>query len=118
MIVATSRPVAAYITECELPRTTNGRVFELLLPYQVEGSEKATVFRWRWMYTNTQRAIDAGCGITTGVRTRHALEKQAFIRRVLRELRQRGETLYSVDGQNMPIRGKAMRQHSPLVGRA
>jgi hypothetical protein len=65
MTITTSRPLGAYITERELPRTADGRVFELLLPYQVESLEKATVFRWRWMYTDTQRAVDARCGIPT-----------------------------------------------------
>jgi hypothetical protein len=106
MTIATKRPLGAYITERELPRTPEGRLFELLLPYQLEASEKATVFRWRWMYTDTQRSIDAGCGITNGHRTRHALEKQAFIRQILRELRQKGERLYSLDGQKIPVRGK------------
>src|ERR1700746_657971 len=83
MAIATSCPLGAYITERELPRTTDGRLFEFLLPYQVEASKEATVFRWRWMYSDAQRAIDAKCGITNGQRVRHALEKQAFIRQVL-----------------------------------
>ena len=39
MTIATSRPVGAYITEREMPITADGRVFELLLPYEVEGSK-------------------------------------------------------------------------------
>jgi len=107
MTIATQQPLGSYITERELPRTTDGRMFELLLPYQLEGSEKATVFRWRWTYTNAQRAIDASNGLTSGRRARHTLEKQAFIRQVQRELRERGEKLYCVDGQKIPVRGKA-----------
>jgi hypothetical protein len=107
MTIATKKPLGAYITERELPRTTAGRVFELLLPYQVEASEKATVFRWRWTYTDTQSAIDSESGITNGHRARHVLEKQAFIRQIIRELRQKGERLYSLDGQKIPVRGKA-----------
>ena len=61
MTIATSWPLGAYITERELPRTTDGRMFELLLPYQVEESKQATVFRWRWIYTDAQRAADASC---------------------------------------------------------
>jgi len=45
-------------------------------------------------------------GVTNGQRIRHILEKQAFIRQVVRELRERGEKLYSVEGQKIPIRGK------------
>jgi len=86
---------------------SDGRVFELLLPYQLEGSEKATVFRWRWTYTDAQRTIDASNGLTNGRRARHTLEKQAFIRQVQRELRERCEKLYSVDGQKIPVRGNA-----------
>jgi len=88
MTIATQQPLGSYITERELPRTTDGRVFELLLPYQLEESEKATVFRWRWTYTDAQRAIDASNGLTSGRRARHTLEKQAFIRQVQRELRE------------------------------
>ena len=106
MTIATLQPLGAYITERALPRTALGRVFELLLPYQVEGSKQATVFRWRWTYTDTQRAVDAGCGITHGHRARDTLEKQAFIRQILRELREHGEKLYSVEGQKLPVRGK------------
>jgi hypothetical protein len=107
MTITTLQPLGAYITERELPRTADARVFELLLPYQVEASNQFTVFRWRWTYTDAQKAIDAKNGITRGQRARHALEKQAFIRQVQRELRERGEKLYSVDGQKMPVRGKA-----------
>lgn len=106
MTIDTERPLGAYIIEHELPRTADARVFELLLPYQLEESEKATVFRWRWTYTDTQRATDAKCGILNGQRIRHAIEKQAFIRQILRELREQGQKLYSVDGQKIPVRGK------------
>jgi len=108
MTITTSQPLGAYITERELPRAAEGRVFELLLPYRIEGSEQATVFRWRWRYTDAQRALDAQIGIINGQRARHALEKQAFIRQVLRELRERGERLYSIEGQKIPVRGKAI----------
>jgi hypothetical protein len=81
-------------------------MFELLLLYQVEESEQAA-FRWRWTYTAEQEAIDRKSGGGDGCRARHALEKQAFIRQVLRELRDRGEKLYSVEGRPMPVRGKA-----------
>jgi hypothetical protein len=97
MTIHTSKPLAAYITERELPRTGDARVFELLLPYQVEESKQATVFRWGWTYTGTQEAIDRTSGIN-GCRARHAIEKHAFIRQVLRELKGRGEKLYSVEG--------------------
>jgi len=106
MTIATSQPLGAYITERELARTADSRVFELLLPYQVEGSKQATTFRWRWTYTDAQSASDVRIGIIAGQRARHALEKQAFIRQVLRELRDHGEKLYSVDGQEVPVRGK------------
>jgi hypothetical protein len=106
MIISTSKPLGTYITERELPRTRDARVFELLLPYQVEESEKATVFRWRWTYTAAQEAVDRKTG-GEGCRARHALEKQAFIRQVLRELRGRGDKLYSVEGRQLPVRGKA-----------
>jgi hypothetical protein len=109
MIIHTSKPLAAYITERELPRTGDARVFELLLPYELEESKQATVFRWRWTYTKAQEAIDRSSGIN-GCRARHAIEKQAFIRQVLRELRDRGEKLYSVEGQKMPVRGKTTRE--------
>ena len=107
MTISTSRPLGTYITERELPRTRDARVFELLLPYQVEESEQATVFRWRWTYTAEQEAIDRKSGGGDGCRARHALEKQAFIRQVLRELRDRGEKLYSVEGRRMPVRRRA-----------
>ena len=107
MTISTSRPLGTYITERELPRTRDARVFELLLPYQVEESEQATVFRWRWTYTAEQEAIDRKSGGGNGCRARHALEKQAFIRQVLRELRDRGEKLYSVEGRRMPVRRRA-----------
>jgi len=84
----------------------DGRVFELLLPYQIEETKQATAFRWRWTYTDMQRAVEAKSGITNGYRARHTLEKQSFIRQVLRELRERGEKLYSVEGQKIPVRGK------------
>jgi len=50
----------AYITESELRRTRTGLRFErLVLTYQFEGPRRAqAVSRW-WMYTDTQRAIDA-----------------------------------------------------------
>lgn len=107
MTMSTSRPLGTYITEHELPRTRAARVFELLLPYQVEESEEATVFRWRWTYTAEQEAIDRMSGGGSGCRARHAVEKQVFIRQVLRELRDRGDKLYSVEGRPMPVRGKA-----------
>jgi hypothetical protein len=107
MTIATQQPLGSYITERELPRTTGGRVFEFLLPYQLEGSEKATLFRWRWTYTDAQRALDASNGLTNARRARHTLEKQAFIRQVQREFTERGEKLYSVGGQRIPVRGKA-----------
>jgi hypothetical protein len=81
-------------------------VFELLLPYHIEESEQATAFRWRWTYTAEQEEIDGRSG-GAGCRARHALEKQAFIRQVLRELRSRGDKLYSVNGRILPVRGKA-----------
>jgi len=105
MNISTSKPLGSYITERELPRTSAARVFELLLPYQVEKSDQATVFRWRWTYTAEQEAIDLKSG-AYACRARHVVEKHAFIRQVLRELRQRGDKLYSVEGQRMPIRGK------------
>jgi len=105
MNISTSKPLGSYITERELPRTNAARVFELVLPYQVEQSEQATVFRWRWTYTAEQEAIDLKSG-AYACRARHVVEKHAFIRQVLRELRQRGDKLYSVEGQRMPIRGK------------
>ena len=116
--MATELFLGAYITERELPRTRDARVYELLLPHQVEGSKQTTVFRWRWTYTDTQKAMDGRSGIINGRRARHAVEKRAFIRQVLRELRQQGETLYSVDGQKMPVRGKAVREHSATGGSA
>jgi hypothetical protein len=106
MTISTSRPLGTYITERELPPTRDARMFELLLLYQVEESEQAA-FRWRWTYTAEQEAIDRKSGGGDGCRARHALEKQAFIRQVLRELRDRGEKLYSVEGRPMPVRGKA-----------
>jgi hypothetical protein len=105
MNISTSKPLGSYITERELPRTGAVRVFELQLPYQVEKSEEATVFRWRWTYTAEQEAIDLKSG-AYACRARHVVEKHAFIRQVMRELRQRGDKLYSVEGQRMPIRGK------------
>jgi len=105
MTVTASKPLVAYITERELPRIAEARVFELLLPYQLQESKQATVFRWRWTYTRAQEALERGSGIN-GCRARHALEKRAFIRQVLRELRDRGERLYSVEGQRIPVRGK------------
>jgi len=105
MNISTSKPLGSYITERELPRTNAARVFELVLPYQVEKSEQSTVFRWRWTYTAEQEAIDLKSG-GYACRARHVVEKHAFIRQVLRELRQRGDKLYSVEGQRMPIRGK------------
>ena len=106
MILSTSKPLGTYITERELPRTGDARVFELLLPYQLEESEQSTVFRRRWTYSARQEAIDRKSGVEV-CRARHALEKQAFIRQVLRELRDRGEKLYSVEGRGPPVRGKA-----------
>src|SRR5262245_42392177 len=106
MNIATSQPLGAYITERELSRTADRRVFELLLPWQLEGSKQATMFRWRWTYPDAQSASDVRIGIIDGQRARHALEKQAFIRQVLRELMDHGEKLYSVDGQQIPVRGK------------
>ena len=38
MTLASLQPLAAYIAQRELPRTADGRVFELPLPCQVEGS--------------------------------------------------------------------------------
>ena len=106
MTISTAKPLGTYITERELPRTRDAREFELLLPYQVEESEEATVFRRRWTYTTQQEATDRKSGVEV-CRARHALEKQTFIRQVLRELRDRGETLYSVEGRRTPVRGKA-----------
>jgi hypothetical protein len=105
MTIRTSKPLGSYISERELPRTRAARVFELLLPYQIERSEEATVFRWRWTYTAEQQALDLKSG-AYACRARHVLEKHAFIRQVLRELRQRGDKLYSIEGKRMPIRGK------------
>jgi hypothetical protein len=106
MTISTSNPIASYITERELPRTRDARMFELLLPYKVETSQEATMFRRRWTYTAQQEAIDLKSGIYA-CRARHVLEKHAFIRQVLRELNQRGEKLYSVEGRRVPVRGKA-----------
>jgi hypothetical protein len=103
MIISTSKPLGTYITERELPRTSDARVFELLLPCQVEESDQSTVFRRRWTYPATQEATDR----KGGAEVCRALEKQAFIRQVMRELRDRGEKLYSVEGRGMPVRGKA-----------
>jgi hypothetical protein len=114
-ITDTSQPLGAYISERERPRTGDARVFELLLPYQVEGSQRAGVFRWRWAHTDAQRAADAKSGITNEHRTRHTIEKHSFILlQVLRELRARGEKLYSVEGQQIPIRGKISRERTYL----
>jgi hypothetical protein len=84
MTMTTSQPLGAYITE----------------------REKATVFRRRRIYADAQRAADARCAIVNGYRTRHALEEQAFIRQIIREVRERGEKLYPVDGEKIPVRGK------------
>jgi hypothetical protein len=105
MVISTSKPLAIYITEHELPGTGHARVFELQLAYQVEESMQPKVFRWRWTYTAAQEAIDRSNG-RNGYRARIALEKKAFIRQVLRELKQRGEKLYSVKGQPIPVRRK------------
>ena len=58
MTRASLLPLGAYITQLELPRTADGCVFVLLLPYQFEGSKQTTVFRWRWTYTNAQRVVE------------------------------------------------------------
>jgi hypothetical protein len=106
--------LGAYVTENELPRTAYGRVYELLLRYQVEGSKQAEVFRWRWTYTDVQKAMDGKSGIINGHRVRSTLEKRAFIRQVQRELKLRGERLYSVEGQEVPVRGKTIAR--PATG--
>ena len=116
MLINTAKPLATYITEHELPGTGHARVFELQLPYQVEESKQARVFRWRWTYTTAQEAIDRSVG-RNGYRARIALEKKAFIRQVLRELRERGERLYSVEGQQMPVRGKTAQGLAATLGR-
>jgi hypothetical protein len=110
MIIGTSQPLATYITEHELPGTGRARVFELQLRYQVEESKQQKVLRWRWTYTGAQEAVDRSNG-RNGYRARIALEKQTFIRQVLRELRQRGEKLYSVEGQEILSRGKSAREN-------
>jgi len=86
-------------------------VYELLLPHQVDGSKQITLFRWRRTYTDTQKPTDGKSGTINGHRARHTLEKRAFIRQVLRELRQRGERLYSVHG-------KVSRETPDAEGRA
>jgi hypothetical protein len=105
MIVNASKPLATYITECELPKTAGARVFELLLPYRLEESKQARAFRWRWTYTGAQEALDRTTG-RDGYRARHTIEKQAFIRQVLRELRERGEGLYCLEEERVLVRGK------------
>jgi len=82
-------------------------VFELQLRYEVEWSRQQKVLRWRWTYTRAQEAIDRSNG-RNGYRARIALEKQAFMRQVLRELRQRGEKLYFNQGQQILVRRKVL----------
>ena len=104
--------LGTYITERERPTTSDGRMFELLLPFEIEGSKQAGVFRWRWTCTDVQKATDGKSGIIDGHRARHTLEKRAFIRQVQRELKQRGEKLYSVEGQHVPVRGKTLARRA------
>jgi hypothetical protein len=106
MTINTAQPLATYVMERELPCTGHARVFELLLPYQVEESNQARAFRSQWTYTGAQEAIDRSTG-KNGYRARHALEKRAFIRQILRELRHRSERLYSVEGQQVLVRGRS-----------
>jgi hypothetical protein len=105
MAINPSQPLATYVTEHELPGTGRARVFELQLRYQVEESKHQNVFRWRWTYTGAQERIDRSIG-KDGYRARMALEKQVFIRQVLRELRERGENLHSVEGRETLVRRK------------
>lgn len=100
--------LAGYITERERTRTPDGLLFELQLAYQIEGSKEVAVFRWRWTYTDSQKMRDENLGIINARRARHFVEKRAFIRQVQRELKQRGERLYYLEGQQVPVRGKTI----------
>jgi hypothetical protein len=106
MPVHTTQPLTTYITERELPQDGDTRVFEFVLSYQVERSNELAAFRWRWRYSKTQQVLYGNAGLS-GYKDRHARELQSFVRQILRELKDKGERLYSIDGQQTRVRGEA-----------
>jgi hypothetical protein len=94
-----------YLLVTELPKLGDTREFEAVLPYEIEGFNKTEFYRWRWRYSGTQEKLDASAG-RDGYTERRLRELQSFQRHVEQDLSGRGEKLYSIEGQRIPIRGK------------
>lgn len=105
MSIQTASPFIAYLLVTELPKFGDAREFEAVLPYQIEGFNKIEFYRWRWRSSGTQEAIDENAG-HDGYTERRLRELQSFQRHVEEDLNGRGEKLYSIEGQRIPIRGK------------
>jgi len=105
MTIQTAKPFASYVVEQELA-ATDARKFEMVIPYEIEGTKRTASWRRAWTYSDTQRAIDEKNGVD-GLPQRRQQELQTFERGVTQELKQHGQRLYSVEGQTIPVRGKA-----------
>jgi hypothetical protein len=105
MGMALEKPFAEYVAVEPMSVTGDAQKFQALFPYAVEGTNKVETRRYEWSYSGTQAAVDENAGVDgLALRRKRALE--LFQRSIEVELGEKGDRIYEVATQKLPIWGK------------